>query len=217
MEAPCFHELSMAQRMLQRAVMPNVAALSTALALAACSTTPDHTAITGTNAFTPVATVMVPKALHCPSGALTSGKLDALTIVVADVDLNSMGCPGKEFDILPHVLQLGIATGGYFAADPNAANQPITAGMTFPILNENVSDEDLCGNVPDGTTRPTGIAILNDCTGSSCKHDFANTGSITVADISSTSIAGTFDLTLINDDHEPQGSLSGSFDASTCL
>src|SRR3569832_648852 len=130
----------MAHSMLLRPAMPFVLVLSTALALAACSTTPDHTAITGTNAFTPVTTVMVPKGLHCLSGALTNGKLDALTIVVADVDLNSMGCPGQVFDILPHVLQLGIATGGYFAADPNAANQPITAGIAFPILNENVSD-----------------------------------------------------------------------------
>jgi hypothetical protein len=192
--------------------------MSFALALAACTTTPDHTTMTGTNAFTAASTVMVPKGLHCStSGVVTSGKLDALTVVVADVDLNSTGCPGLDFDILPHVLQLQVATGGYFAADPNAANQPITAGMTFPILNENVSDENLCGNVPAGTNQPTGIAILNQCAaGSSCKNYFASTGSITVSDVSSASVNGTFDLTLINADHEPQGTLSGSFDATTC-
>ena len=68
-----------------------------------------------------------------------------------------------------------------------------------------------------GTNQPTGIAILNQCAaGSSCKTYFASTGSITVSDVSSSSVTGTFDLTLINNDHEPQGALSGILDATTC-
>ena len=174
------------------------------------------TTMTGTNAFPVTSTVMVTEGLHCSSAVLASGKLDALTVVATDVDL-STSCPGG-FDILPHVLQLGIATGGYFTADPDSANQPIVAGTTFSILNEGVTDEDLCGNVPGGTTQPTAIAILNECpNGSPCAVNyFASAGSITVSSVSSTSVAGTFDLTLVDEDDEPEGTLSGSFDATTC-
>ena len=194
-------------------------ALASALAACTSSSTPDHTTMTGTNAFPVASTAMVPTGLHCShDGVLTSGKLDALTVVVADVDLSTTACQGDHFDILPHVLQLQVATGGYFASDPNAANQPITSGMTFPILNEHVSDENLCGNVPAGTTQPPAVAILNQCPGGApCTANYcAMNGSITVSDISETSVAGTFDITLINDDAEPQGSLSGSFDATPC-
>jgi hypothetical protein len=188
------------------------------IVVAACTGSPDGTTISGTNAFSATSTVMLTKPLHCPtSGVLASGKVDAMAIVVADVDLSAK-CPSGPFDTLPNVLQLEIATGGYFAADPNAANQPIVAGTTFPILNENVADENLCGNVPSGTTQPTAIAILNRCpNGSPCTvYDFASAGSITVSSLSSTSVAGSFDLTLVNSDGESQGTLSGSFSANTC-
>ena len=189
-----------------------------ALAFAACGTTPpDHTTVIGTNAFTAASTVMVSGGLHCSKrGVLTSGNFDALTVVVADVDLISTGCPHHDFDYVPHVLQLEVATGDYFTADPSTASQAITAGMTFPILNEDVSDEDLCGNVPAGTDQPAGVAMLHQCVESACKDYFASTGSITVAEVSSSSVAGTFDLTLVNNDHEPQGSLSGTFAAPAC-
>lgn len=193
-------------------------ALASALAACTSTSTPDHTTMTGTNAFAVASTVMVPKGLHCSTdGALPSGKLDALTVVVSDVDLQTTACGDGDFDILQHVLQLQVATGGYFAADPASANQPISPGTTFPILNENVADENLCGNVPAGTTQPTAVAMLNQCPDSHCTAQyFASAGSITVSDVSATSAAGTFDLTLVNADGESQGSLSGSFDAMPC-
>jgi hypothetical protein len=179
---------------------------------------PNGLTMTGSNAFAVTSTVMLTKALHCTSGALPSGELDALTVVAADVDLSSTSCPSGGFDLLPHVLELEVATGGYFTSDPGSANQPIVAGTTFSILNEHVSDENLCGNVPGGTTQPTAIAILNECpSGSPCSVNyFASAGSIKVSTVSPTSVAGTFDLTLVNTDGEAQGTLSGSFDASTC-
>jgi len=162
---------------------------------------------------------MLTKGLHCHSGLLPSGNLDALTVVVADIDLGPT-CPTNVFDFLPHVLQLEVATGGYFASDPSSANQPISPGMTFPILNEHVTDEELCGNVPAGTTQPTAVAMLHECpNGSPCsyaKQFFASAGSITVSSVSSTSATGTFDLTLVNMDGESGGALSGSFSALPC-
>ena len=187
--------------------------------LSACSGSPDDggTTMTGANAFSATSTAMVTKGLHCTSGVLASGGFDALTVVAADVDLSSTSCPDGDFDILPHVLQLEVATGGYFAADPDTADQPIVAGTTFTILNENVTDEDLCGNVPQGTTGPTAIAMLNKCPSGSCSATyFASAGTVTVSSVSSTSIAGTFDLTLVDEDAASQGTLSGSFDASAC-
>jgi hypothetical protein len=184
--------------------------------LAACTGSSGGTLVTGTNAFSAVSSVMVTKGIHCATtGVLPSGELDALSIIVADVDLDSTACPSGDFDLLPHVLQLEVATGGYFGADPS---QPISAGTTFPILDEGVTDEDLCGNVPAGTTRPTAIAIFNECpNGSPCSAlDSASSGSISVSSVSATSVEGTFDLTLANADREPQGTLSGSFSATVC-
>ena len=118
----------------------------------------------------------------CPSGELPNGQFTALTVAVADVDLVSTSCPAGNFEIVPHVLLLEVATAGYYPENPDSMNQPIVPGMTFPILNQHVSDEDLCGNVPAGAPRPLGIAMLNECpNGSPCSAiSFASSGSITV-------------------------------------
>ncbi len=176
--------------------------------------------MSGPNGFTPASTVMLQTPVGCsPSGVLSSGKLDAMAVAVADADLRSPTCGNLEI-ALPHVLLLQVATGGYFAADPNAANQPIVAGTTFTILNEGVTDEDLCGNVPSGTTTPTAIAMLGLCpTPNQCTTEFwATSGSVTVTSVSPSTVAGTFDL-VFNDmsgGGSDGGMLSGSFSASTC-
>lgn len=182
--------------------------------LAACTSSPSaNNSVTGTNGFSVASSVMRTKGDHCASGVLASGKLDMLTVYVADGDVCSLNEPSS------HTLELQIATGGYFAADPNAANQPLVAGTTFPILNENVSDEDLCGNVPAGTTQPTGIAMFQLCSDGTCSRSvihWATSGSITLSSLSATTAAGTFNLTLADNDGESGGTLSGSFDSGAC-
>lgn len=182
--------------------------------LAACSSAPPmNNSVTGTHAFSLASSVMRTKGDHCASGVLPSGKLDTLAVYMADGDICSLN------DVSSHTLEIQVATGGYFAADRNAANQPLVAGTTFPILNEKVSDEDLCGNVPDGTTQPTAIAMLQLCSGGSCSGSvihWATSGSITLSSLSATSAAGTFELTLADNDGESGGTLSGAFNSEAC-
>ena len=182
--------------------------------LAACSSAPPmNNSVTGTHAFSLASSVMRTKGDHCASGVLPSGKLDTLAVYMADGDICSLN------DVSSHTLEIQVATGGYFAADRNAANQPLVAGTTFPILNEKVSDEDLCGNVPDGTTQPTAIAMLQLCSGGTCSGSvihWATSGSITLSSLSATSAAGTFELTLADNDGESGGTLSGAFNSEAC-
>lgn len=201
-------------------------ALGLALVLVACGSPSKEradaaggTTMTGPNGFSPTSTVMMQTPIGCtPSGVLSSGKLDALTAVVADADLRSPTCGSLDIS-LPHVLLLQVATGGYFAADPNAANEPIVVGTAFSILDEGVTDEDLCGNVPAGTTAPTAIAMLEQCpTATTCTTQFwATSGSVAVTNVSPTAVAGTFDLVLGDTDGGSNGgTLTGTFTATTC-
>ncbi|HUJ63105.1 MAG TPA: hypothetical protein VLX92_31625 [Kofleriaceae bacterium] len=198
-----------------------------ALVLAACGgagkhgadATPGGTTVSGPNGFTPTSTLLLPAPIGCTtSGVLSSGELDALATAVADVDLRAPACGNLDISV-PHVLLLQLATGGYFTADPDSANEPIVAGTKFSILDEDVTDEDLCGNVPAGTTQPTAIALLEECPAAdSCSTQYwATSGSVTVTSVAPTAVAGTFDLVLgdtsgISDG----GALTGSFSASTC-
>jgi hypothetical protein len=189
--------------------------------LAACSSSPTaNNSVTGTNAFTVVTSVMRTRGDHCPSGVLPSGKLDTLAVYIADGDVCSLPYLSSANDLSSRTLELQIATGGYFAADRNAANQPLVAGTTFPILNEHVSDEDLCGNVPDGRTQPAAIAMFQVCSDGTCpEHSvihWATSGSITLSSLSATSATGTFNLALADNDGEPGGTLSGSFNSDAC-
>ena len=188
--------------------------------LAACSSSPPaNNSVSGTNAFTVVTSVMRTRGDHCPSGVLASGKLDTLAVYMADGDACSLPYLSPE-NGLSHTLELQIATGGFFAADRNAANQPLVAGTTFPILNEHVDDEDLCYNVPDGRTEPAGIVMFQVCSEGTCaEHSvihWATSGSITLSSVSATSATGTFDLALADNDGEPGGTLSGSFNSDAC-
>jgi hypothetical protein len=216
--------------MLFRPRMRASAALSLVL-LAACGggggghVDPDvsgtSTTLTGANMFTPQSTTMDSQAIGCSTGVLTSGSLDALSAIVTDVDPGTtcalLGGSGNA--AVPHVLLLEVATGGYFAADPNAANEPITAGTSFAILNEGVTDEDLCGNVPASTTTPTAIAMLEQCpTPTTCSTMYwATAGSITVNSVNSSAVAGSFQLTLGDESSDSAGgTLSGTFDGLAC-
>ncbi|HTR55423.1 MAG TPA: hypothetical protein VMJ10_32315 [Kofleriaceae bacterium] len=188
--------------------------------LAACSSSPPaNNSVSGTNAFTVATSVMRTKGDHCSSGVLASGKLDTLAVYMADGDACSLPYLSPAND-LSHTLELQIATGGFFAADRNAANQPLVAGTTFPILNEQVDDEDLCSNVPDGRTEPAGIAMFQVCSDGTCaEHSvihWATSGSITLSSVSATSATGTFNLALADNDSEPGGTLSGSFNSDAC-
>ena len=191
-------------------------------ALGACGTSsssPDDTTLTGSAAFAVTSTVMVPGGLHCQAkGTLSNGQFEALSIIAADVDQATTACTGSHFDIQPHDVEIELATGdGYYGS--GSSHTPITVGMTFPILNERVTDEDLCGNVHAGTTGPQSILMVNVCPGGVCKTQFAGSGSVTVTAISATTVSGTFDVTLLDQDGNgqgAQGALSGTFVADTC-
>lgn len=191
------------------------------LVLVACGShnPPTNTAVDGASGFVPTSTMMLQAPVGCTvSGLMTNGDLDALTVIIADADLVSGDC-GSASVPAPHVLLLQIATGGYFTADPNAANEPIIAGTTFSILDENVTDEDLCGNVPGDTTQPTGIAILEECpVADMCTAQYwATSGSLTVTSVSPSAIEGTFDLVLGDTSGVSiGGQLTGQFSADTC-
>ena len=100
-----------------------------------------------------------------------------------------------------------------------SSHPPIVAGMMFPILNEGVNDEDLCGNVTAGTSGPQALVMVSVCPGNSCDTQFAGSGTVTVTAISATTIEGTFDVTLLDQDGNAegaQGALSGTFVADAC-
>jgi hypothetical protein len=181
--------------------------------LAACGTSSGGTSLSGTNAFTAKSTVLVPKPLHCNTGVLPNGQLDAFSVVISDVDAQS-ACAMSSFDFLPHVVQLEIGTVGYFSADPGAANDAIVAGTTFPILDENVYDEDLCGN-EGSPTQLTGIAMFKKDDGTQTADYWATSGTIKVSSVSASSVEGTFNVSLVADGAS-QGTISGSFDAQPC-
>lgn len=190
--------------------------------LAACGTSspsPDDTTMTGSAAFAVASTVMVPGGLHCRStGALSNGQFEALSIIAADVDQGTTSCTSHSFDIQPHDIEIELATGdGYYGS--GSSHTPISAGMTFPILNEHVSDEVLCGNVPSGTTGPLSLVMLGVCAAGECHTQFAGSGSVTVTSISGATVAGTFDVALLDQDGNgqgAQGALTGTFVADTC-
>jgi hypothetical protein len=190
--------------------------------VAACggsSSSSDVTTLSGSAAFAVTSSAMVPGGLHCAThGALSNGQFEALTIVAADVDLDATSCTSGNYDTQPHDVRIEIATGnGYYGS--GSSHPPIVAGMVFPILNEGVNDEDLCGNVASGTSGPQALAMVSVCTGSSCNTQFAGSGSVAVTAISATTIEGTFDVTLLDQDGNAegaQGALSGTFVADTC-
>jgi hypothetical protein len=191
------------------------------LVVAACGgknpEAPGTTTVTGSNGFTPTSTLMQQTPIGCSqSGLMANGNFDALVAIVADADLND-SCGSASIPV-PHILMLQFATPGYFASDPDAANNPIVAGMRFSILDENVIDEDLCGNV-ENATQPTAIAVFEECpTVDACTTQlWATSGSVTVTSVSSSEVEGTFDLVL-GDDSGPTvgGSVGGTFSAETC-
>ena len=196
---------------------PRIASLVGSLAACGSSTTsPDTTTLTGSAAFGVISTMMVPGGLHCrANGALPNGQYEALSIIAADVDQDTTSCTSGHFDFQPHDVRIELATGeGYYGS--GSSHAPIAAGMTFPILNERVTDEDLCGNVPSTTTGPLSLLMLTACAGTECHTMFAGSGSVTVTEVSGTTVAGTFDVALRNQDEEDQGALSGTFAADTC-
>jgi hypothetical protein len=184
------------------------------LALVACGTN-GTTTLAGSNGFTPTTTLMMQTPPGCAqTGLMTNGNLDAFAAVAADAELS---CSGGRI-LASHALLIQVATPGYFAADPNAANNPIVAGTQFSILDENVSDEDLCGNV-ENATQPTAIAVFDECpaAGDCTAEMWATSGSVTVTSVSSTDVEGTFDLVLGDEDGPSDGgTLTGTFAASTC-
>jgi len=189
--------------------------------VAACggSSSSDVTTLSGSAAFAVTSTVMVPGGLHCrTNGVLSNGQFEALTIVAADVDLDATSCTSGSYDIQPHDVRIEIATGsGYYGS--GSSHPPIVAGMMFPILNEGVNDEDLCGNVTAGTSGPQALVMVSVCPGNSCDTQFAGSGTVTVTAISATTIEGTFDVTLLDQDGNAegaQGALSGTFVADAC-
>lgn len=191
------------------------------LALAACSSSPspEDTTFTGAAAFVVTSTMMVPGGLHCrANGALPNGQFEALSIIATDVDQATTSCKSGDYDIQPHDVRIELATGdGYYGS--GSSHTPIAAGMTFPILNEGVSDEDLCGNVHAGTTGPQSIVMVSVCATGECHTQFAGSGSVTVTAISGTTVSGTFDVALLDQDGNGQGArgaLSGTFVADTC-
>lgn len=196
-----------------------VASLVSSLAACTSASSPQDTTLTGSAAFAVTSTVMVPGGLHCRStGALSNGQFEALSIIAADVDQATTSCTSHSFDIQPHDIEIELATGdGYYGS--GSSHPPITAGMTFPILNEGVTDEDLCGNVRAGTTGSQSILMLGVCAAGECHVQFAGSGSVTVTAISATTVAGTFDVTLLDQDGNGQGArgaLSGTFAADIC-
>jgi hypothetical protein len=157
--------------------------------------------------------------IHCATnGALANGQFEALSIVAADVDLDTTSCTNGDFDIQPHGIEIEIATGnGYYGS--GGSHPPIVSGMTFPILNEGVNDEDLCGNVPNTQTGPVAIVMVHVCPNGSCNTQFAGSGSVTITETSATSVEGTFNVALLDQDGNPQGTkgvLTGTFVADTC-
>ena len=197
--------------------MKTVSIVSLVCWVAACggSSSPlDGTTLSGSAAFAVTSTVMVSGGLHCQaSGALSNGQFEALTIVAADVDLETTSCTSGEYDIQTHGIEIEIATGsGYYGS--GSSHPPIVAGMTFPILNEGVNDEDLCGNVAASTSGPQALVMVSVCPGGSCNTQFAGSGTVTVTAVSATTIEGTFDVTLLDRDGNAegaQGALSGTF------
>jgi hypothetical protein len=204
------------------AAMKTVLIASLVCWLAACggsSSSSDVTTLSGSAAFAVTSTVMVPGGPHCDaSGALPNGQFEALTIVAADVDLDTTSCTSGDYDIQPHGVEIEIATGsGYYGS--GSSHPPIVAGSTFPILNEGVNDEDFCGNVAAGTSGPHAIVMVSVCPSGECNTQFAGSGTVTVTAVSATTIEGTFDVTLLDQDGNgegAQGALSGTFVADTC-
>ena len=135
----------------------------------------------GTNAFTVTSAVLLTSPVGCSSGMLPSGALDGISVILGDADLVPFVC-GSNTGSIPHVLSMSLASAGYLTADPSTANDPLLTGVAEPIYNENVTDEDVCGNVPSDTGHPVSIAMTEACpSATNCTTGYwATTGTIAV-------------------------------------
>ncbi len=175
-------------------------------------------ALQGTNSFTVSSAVLLTTPVGCSGGMLPSGALDGISIVLGDADLVPLVC-GSNTGSIPHVLTMSLASAGYLSADPNTANDPLLIGFPMVIYNENVTDEDVCGNVPSGTNYPVAIAVTEACpSATNCTTSYwATTGSIRLASLSATHVDGSLSLTLgDNTGTSSGGTLTGTFSAAPC-
>ena len=183
-------------------------------------------ALSGSQAFTVTSSVASAGISQCGScGLLTDGGYDSMGVILADQDATRLVCtpvdagPSGAF----HVVDIQFASAGYVDCAINiTSNLPalLTPGTTYAILNEDVSDEDICGNIPGSHMEALAILTVASCpSGSaSCNTDlWAESGSVTLDALDATSVSGHFDVFLGNGGSIPDaGELSGTFVAPIC-
>jgi hypothetical protein len=189
------------------------------VALAACGGGAGGS-LSGSQAFGVTSAYMLPAAYGCSNSQLPSGQLDAMTVVLGDADLAPIACMDSQTTAVPHVMILSVASAGSLTADPATANDPLVSGDNYPILDEGVTDEDLCGNVPANTNHAVAIAMTESCPTGQCGTSYwATAGAIALTSSSPTHVAGTISITLGNGaggSADDGGALSGNFDADVC-
>lgn len=182
----------------------------------------DPLRLAGPQGFDVTSTALLSTPIGCGSGVLPSGMLDGVTVFLGDQSVSPLACnaadAGSSDAGLSRLVQIQIASAGYLSTSPPAANVPLMTSFPYPILNEGVSDEDLCGNVPGGMAAPVAIVTYGVCDPSAgCTTSYwAVAGSVTLSALSTTHIEGTLDVTLGNEGGDVGGKLSGTFSADLC-
>jgi hypothetical protein len=183
--------------------------------------------LTGPEAFTVASAAASASISQCGTcGKLADGTLDSVGVVLSDQIITGLVCSndGGAGTATSHVLQIQVAAANYVScANGNVtSNFPValTANSSYPILNEDVDDEDLCGNIPAADVQALSIVTSSTCQGLSgtCSSQaWAQSGSVTIDSLSSTSVTGHFSVVMGDANGAADGgALSGTFTAPLC-
>ncbi|HUB07931.1 MAG TPA: hypothetical protein VMB50_13050 [Myxococcales bacterium] len=200
------------------------ATLLAAVTFAACSGSSGSTgSLTGSQSF-PVASTQLSEICGA-CGADSSGAPSAMAVFLGDRPLASVACVAVGADggigggdAGPiQIVQLQLAAPGLATCSGGSASGALAAG-TFPIVDEGVTDAEVCGNLPAGTQGAAAVLVVETCNGlSGCNvSDWAVAGSATLSAVSATSASGTFDVFLGNATVPDAGELKGTFTAASC-
>ena len=153
----------------------------------------------------------------CGGSDLTAdGVLAATAIILAANDLSKQACgDAGSAGATGQLVEIGIATTEYAGNQTMTHTQALAPGM-YTVGNQMVPDEDFC-MIPTGDTAWFQVLTFDDA-----GVPFASwngvSGTVTVASIDNTSVAGSFNVQLgdANGEQALAGSLSGTFSAATC-
>ena len=181
--------------------------------------------LNGSQAFTVTSSVASAGLSQCGTcGLLTDCGFDSMGVILADQNVTSLVCTPQDAGPsgLINVVNIQFASANYVScANGNlTSNLPalLAPGSSFAILNENVTDEDICGNIPTAHTEPLAILTYAACPSgsSSCNTVYwAESGSVTLDALSASSVSGHFDV-FLGDGNVDAGELTGTFAAPVC-